>query len=257
MDNDTVGGEEIIKAELHLFQNNVTELPSHYNIDIFHLLSENDTQSPLQHTFKHIDSTPGWKILDITSLTLLWKNGWLNYGLQVQLTKGGETLPCEGVFANEDDSQDVQPLLIVFTHDRDSKYLNKILKNTTPMDDHNSTQQQKRNTINVQNVACHLKEMIVTADSINSTDIIVLLPERFDAGICQGHCTKLQPAPNNDHAYILSLYYRNNVDLPEVPSKCCVPASYKNISMIFYNEASAEHIMKKEVAVQATKCICL
>lgn len=256
MNNNSVGEEEIIRAELHLLQNNLTGLPSHYNIDIFYLLNENDTESPLKYSFNHIHSTPGWKKFDITPLVLLWKKNWLNYGLQIRLTKGEKILPCQGVFAEGQDSKDAydQPILVVLTHDRNSKFLKNILK---PMANHIPTQQQKRNTINVENLSCHRKEMIVTADSLNSTDTLILYPKEIDVGICEGHCKRLQPAPNNDHAYILSLYYRNNVDLSEVPSKCCVPTSYEKIHMIFYNRASHEHIFKIDVAVKAKKCICL
>ena len=262
MDNDTVGEEEIIRAELHLLQNNLTELPRHYNIDIFYLLSENATESPLKISFKHINSIPGWKNIDITSLALFWKKGWPNYGLQVRLTKGEDMLPCEGVFAEGQDSQHThdKPLLTVFTHDNNSRFLKRILKDATTRPtttNHTDTQQQKRNTVNVQNVGCHRKEMFLTAESLNTTNIRLLLPKRFDVGICEGHCTKLQPTPNTDHAYILSLYYRNNLDLSEVPSKCCVPSSYDKINMLFYKETSGEHIFKKNVAIQAKKCVCL
>lgn len=259
MDNDTVGEEEIIKAELHLLQNNLTGLPGHYSIDIFYLLSENATNSPLKISFKHINSTPGWKKIDITSLALFWRKGWPNYGLQIRLTKGEEILPCKGVFAEGQDSQAThdKPLLMVFTHDNNSRFLKRILKDARPTANNTATQQQKRNTANVQNVGCHRKEMILTANSLNTTNIHLLLPKSFDVGICEGHCTKLQPTPSTDHAYILSLYYRNNVDLSKIPSKCCVPASYNKINMLFYNETIGEHIFKKDVAIQAKKCICL
>ena len=259
MDNHTINGEEIITVELHLFQNNVTEFPSHYSIDVFFLLSEGTTESPLKLTFKHVDSTPGWKRINITTIARLWKSGWPNYGLQVRLTKGEKILPCKEVFAKREDPQHTynQSLLIAFTRDPNSRSLNRILKDTKSIANHSTIQQKKRNANNAQNVGCHLKKMILTADSFNSTDIRVLLPRSFDVGICEGHCKKLQPTPHTEHAYILSLYYRNNLDLSEVPSKCCVPVSYKNISMIFYNGTNRENILKKDMNIKAKSCACL
>lgn len=260
MNEDTIGGEELVRAELHLLQNNLTELPSHYNMDIFYLLSENATVSPVNKHFK-MDSTPGWKKMDVTSLALRLKKGWPpNHGLQIRLTKGKKVIPCKGVFAEEKDFNEThhnQPLLVVFTRDHNSKFLTKILKEVTPMRNHTHTRQQKHNTIDVQHVGCHRKELIVTPDSLNSSGTLLLLPKRLDVGVCEGHCTKLQPAPNNDHAYILSLYYRNNVELSEVPSKCCVPTSYEKVNMLFYNKTNGENIFKIGVAVKAKQCICL
>ena len=259
MDNHTMNEEEIITIELHLFQNNLTEFPSHYNVDIFFLLSGGATESPLKLTVKHIDSTPGWKKINITTIARLWKYGWPNYGLQVRLTKGEKILPCKGVFTKGQDPHHThnQPLLVMFTHDPNSRSLTRILKDYTSLVNHSTIQQNKRDATNVQNVGCHLKEMILTADSLNSTDIRVLLPKSFDVGICEGHCKKLQPTPHTDHAYILSLYYRNNVDLSEIPSKCCVPASYGNTNMLFYNGTNHEYIFKKDVEIKAKGCVCL
>ena len=252
MDGNTVGNEEIISVELHLLQNDSAELPNHYNVHINFLLSENDTTSPLKATFKHIDSTPGWKKFDITSLAIRWIKGWRNHGLQVRVTKGEKVLPCDKVFPKKQDMQDSWPSLVVFTYDSNSRLLHRILKNKPTTSDVKT--QQKRNT---RKVTCHLKKFVVTADSLNSTDVQILLPKSFDAGICEGHCTKLQLTSKNDYSYILSLYYLNNVKVNEVPSKCCVPYSYNKVHMLFYDTSKREHILKKDVAVKANSCICL
>ena len=99
--------------------------------------------------------------------------------------------------------------------------------------------------------------MMVTADSLRAGDVHVLLPKRFDAGVCEGHCTKLQLSPHTDHAHILSLYYHNTLDLSAIPSRCCVPTRYKKINMIFHNHRTGEHIIKQDVPAQATECDCL
>ena len=251
-----------MRAELRLLQKTSTTLDGYYNVDIYYIFNESNHQSPLKFSFKHIDSTPGWKAFDITPLVLNWKRGLVNRGLQLQLTRGKQILSCEGVFSQgEEDPMNTEPLLIVFTNDHDSKFFKHMLKEERKSlkNNHATTQPQerKRKAVEVENVACHRKEMVVTADSLSAGDVHVLLPKSFDAGVCEGHCTKLQLSPHTDHAHILSLYYYNTLDLNAIPSRCCVPTRYKKINMIFYNEANDEHIIKQDVPVQATECDCL
>ena len=216
----------------------------------------------MKFSFKHIDSTPGWKTFDITSLVLNWKRGLVNHGLQLQLTRGKQILSCEGVFSQgEEDPMNTEPLLIVFTNDHDSKFFQHMLKEERKSlkSDHALTQpkERKQRAVKIQNVACHRKEMMVTADSLSAGDLHVLLPKSFDAGVCEGHCKKLQLSPHTDHAHILSLYYHNTRDLSAIPSRCCVPTRYKKINMIFHNQRTGEHIIKQDVPAQATECDCL
>ena len=253
---------QIIRAELRVLQKKSTALDSHYNVDVYYLLDQNNHQSSLQFRFKHVDSTPGWKTFDITPIVLNWKKGSVNYGLQLRVTKGKKSIPCQEVFLQgEQDTMNTEPLLIVFTNDHDSNFFKHMLKKERKLlnETQNTTQQQegKRSAVQVQNVECHRKEMIVTADSLSAGDLHVLLPKRFDAGVCEGHCTKLQLSPHTDHAHILSLHYLNTVDLSAIPSRCCVPTSYKKINMIFYNKATREHIIKYNVLAQANECNCL
>ena len=201
---------------------------------------------------------PGWKTFDITPIVLNWKLGLVNHGLQIRLTKGKEVLSCEGVFSQgEQDSVNTEPLLVVFTNDHDSKFFKHMLKEERKSSKSHTTIQRKRSAVRVQNVGCHRKEMMVTAASLSAGDVSVLLPKNFDAGVCEGHCTKLQLSPHTDHAHILSIHYRNTLDLSAIPSRCCVPTSYKKINMVFYNKASGEHIIKQDVPAQATGCDCL
>ena len=262
MHKDKTDGEQIVRAELRLLQKNLTTLDGHYNVDIYYLLNESSHQSPLRFSFKHIDSTPGWKTFDITPIVLSWKQGLVNHGLQLRLTRDEQILSCEGVFSQgEQDPVNTEPLLIVYTNDHGSKFFKHMLKEERRSldENHARTQPQGRNqrAVKVQNVGCHRKEMILTADSLSAGDVHVLLPKSFDAGVCEGHCKKLQLSPHTDHAHLLSLYYRNNVDLTEVPSKCCVPTSYKSINMVFYNATSNEHIIKQNVLAQVNECNCL
>ena len=170
-------------------------------------------------------------------------------------------LPCEEIFAQgEEDSINTEPLLIVFTNDHDSTFFKHMLKEERKSLKSYSTtqlQEKKRNAEKVQNVGCHLKEMMVTAESLSAGDVNVLLPKNFDAGICEGHCKKIQLSSHTDHAHILSLHYRNTLDLSAIPSRCCVPTSYQNITMIFFNKSTGEHILKQDVPAQANGCDCL
>jgi len=254
---DKTDGEEMVRAELRLLQQKSSTLDSHYDVHIYYKLGEDSHQS---QSFKHVDPTPGWKTFDITPIALKWKQGLINHGIQLKLTKGGEALSCKGVFAEgEQDPINTEPLLILFTNDHDSKFFKHILKEERKSLKKSPQQQErKRRAVKVQNVECHLKEMVVTADSISAGDIHVLLPKSFNAGVCEGHCKKLQLSSHTtDHAHLLSLYYRNTLDLNAIPSRCCVPTSYKKINMIFYNKASGEHIFKYNVPGQAIGCSCL
>ena len=251
-------GEQIVRAELRLLQKQSTTLGSHYNVDIYYLLNESSHQSPLHFSFKHIDSTPGWKTFDITPIVLSWKQGLVNHGLQLRLTRGKQILSCEGVFSQgEQDPMNTEPLLIVYTNDHGSEFFKHMLKEKKSFNKNHQPQGRTQRAVKVQNVGCHHKEMMVTADSLSAGDVHVLLPKSFDAGVCEGHCKKLQLSPHTDHAHILSLHYRNTLDLTAIPSRCCVPISYKKMNMIFYNSKSGEHILKQDVPAQATGCDCL
>ena len=235
-------------------------MDSHYNVDIYYLLNETSQQSPVKLTFKHIDSTPGWKTFDITPIVLSWKLGLVNHGLQITLTKGKQVLPCEGVFSQgEQDPMNTEPLLIVFANDYDSMFFKRMLKEkrnslkrsvTTP------PQESDRSARSSQNVGCHLTELWVTSATMSTSAVRVLRPNNFNAGACVGHCTKLQLSPSNpDHSHILSLHYRNTMDLSDIPSRCCVPNSYRTTDMVFYENSVIT--TKYDVPAIATGCDCL
>ena len=237
-------------------------MDGHYNVDIYYLLNESSHQSPLHFSFKHIDSTPGWKTFDITPIVLSWKQGLVNHGLQLRLTRGKQILSCEGVFSQgEQDPMNTEPLLIVYINDHDSEFFKHMLKEERKSLNENPArtqpQDRKQRDVKVQNVGCYRKEMMVTAESLSVGDVRLLLPKSFDAGVCEGHCKKIQISSHTDHSHILSLHYYNTLDLSAIPSRCCVPTSYKKMNMIFYNQANDEHILKQNVPVQATGCDCL
>ena len=256
---DTIDGE-LIRAELHLLQKKSTILDGHYNVDIYYLLNESSHQSPLRFTFKHIDSMPGWKTFDITPIVLSWKQGLVNHGLQIRLTKGKEVLSCEGVFSQgEEDPMNTEPLLIVFTNDHDSMFFKRMVKEERKSlkRSHVTTQPQERDRISRNtNSACHRATLTVTAATLSTDSVKVLLPRSFDAGVCKGHCTKLQLSSEPDHAHILSLHYRNTIaSLSDIPSRCCVPVSYRRVNMVLVDNGRV--IRKNNVPAQATTCDCL
>ena len=250
----------MVRAELRLLQKESATLGSHYNVDIYS--NENTFQSMPLISFRNVDSTPDWKTFDITPIVLQWKQGLDNDGIRLRITKEKKVLSCEGVFSQgEQDPMNTKPLLIVFTNDNDSAFFTQMLKEETK-DSDAMTQPQKRRrraaNVEIENSACHRKKMVVTAASLSTDDLRMMLPKNFDAGVCEGHCTKLQLSPNIDHAHILSLHYLNtNVKLIDIPSRCCVPTKYQKLNMIFYNVTADEHIIKTNVMAQATECKCL
>ena len=93
-----------------------------------YLLNNNNIDSPPKLTFKHTDSSPGWRTFDVTSIVESWKQAWVNYGLKVTLTKGEQQLSCEGVYSSGEQEYilKTEPLLVVFTRDNTNKFLSEI-----------------------------------------------------------------------------------------------------------------------------------
>ena len=92
----------------------------YYEVNGYYLLNNNNKiDSPLKLTFRHTDSSPGWKTFDVTPIVESWKQGWVNYGLKVTLTKGEQLLSCKGVYSSgeQEDMLNTESLLVVFTHD--------------------------------------------------------------------------------------------------------------------------------------------
>ena len=261
---DKVDREQIVRAELHLFQTNSPVSSGHYHVHVYYLLRAKDMESPLKLTFKHVSSTPGWKTFDITLIAESWKEqGWVNHGLKVKLTtKGNEVLPCDGVFADgNEDTMDTEPSLVIYTNDQDSKFFEGLLKK----EEKSTTQQQrrKRNSnnagIQVNNVGCHRKELIVKREDLSGHNIKLLLPIKFDAGVCVGHCKRLEqnsPHPMS-YASVVSLHYLHTVGLDAAPSRCCVPISYDHVLMMFIDTNTRQRILKKYVPAKVKECGCL
>ena len=266
VDKDKVDREQIVRAELHLFQNNSpVSSGHHYNVHIYYLLRAQDLESPLQLTFRHIPSVHGWKTFDITPIAESWKQqGWVNYGLKVKLTtKGNEVLPCDGVFADQKEhTTDTEPSLVVYTHDHDSKFFEGLLKKEEKTLHHVTAQQQrrKRSKVTIENVACHRKRLNIHRDALSTNNIRLQLPIHFDAGACEGHCGKIdQNQPRSmSYASVVSLHYLHTVGLQNAPSRCCVPISYDVIpAMLFMDTRTQETILKRNVPVKAKQCGCL
>ena len=249
MHKDTTDGEQIVQAELRLLQTNSPTLNGDYNVDIYYLLSENHW-SPLPISFKHIDSTPGWKTFDITPFVIKWKQGLVNHGLQVRLTKNKEILSCEGVFSEgEEDPMNTEPLLIVYASDHNTP-TTSLKRDTTPQ------QQEMNSSVDVP-YGCHRKEMVVKIDSLKINGVQVVQPTSVDIGVCDGDCSFLQ-GNQLDYANILDLHYRNTEGsaITAIPSRCCVPTSFRRLPMMIYDERSRRFSLKS-AAIVVGKCTCM
>ena len=261
MHKDKVDKEQIVRAELHLLQINSPVPSGHYRVDIYYILRARDLESPLRITFKHVSSTPGWKTFDITKIAESWKEqGWVNHGLKVKLTRGSDVLPCDGVFADgREDGMDTEPSLVVYTNDHDSKFFEGLLKKEEKA--LTRSQRRKRNFrgTRVSNVGCHRKKLIVKRESLSGHNINLLLPAEFDAGMCEGHCKKLEQnaAHPMSYASVISLHYLHNGGLDAAPSRCCVPISYNYVMMMFIDTNTRQTILKKYVPAQVRECGCL
>jgi len=259
MDKANIAEEEMLHAELHLLQK--MSIPGHhYEVNIYYLLNENNTDSPLKLTFKHTDTSPGWKTFDVTPIAENWKQGWVNYGLKVILTKGKEQLSCEGVYSLGEDTNvlDTEPLLVVFTLDHNkNNFLSKFLKSKKIHNKkHEQVKRQNYVPIETSNVACHLQKIEVSNTEISAGNMHLLIPNLFNIGVCVGHCPRLPVESLSDYASILSLHYYNTRVHDEIPKRCCVPTDFEDIQMLFYNELIQENIFIS-VPATATTCNCL
>ena len=255
---DKVDREQIVRAELHLLQVNSPVPSGHYRVDIYYILRAQDLESPLRISFKRVSSTPGWKTFDITRIAESWKEqGWVNHGLKMKLTKGDDVLSCDGVFADgREDGMDTEPSLVVYTNDQDSKFFEGLLKK----EEKALTQPQRRKRsaggTRVSNVGCHREQLMVKSESLSGRNIQLLLPKQFDAGMCVGHCKKLEKnaAHLMSYASVISLHYLHNGGLDAAPSRCCVPISYNSIVMLFQH---THQIIIKKLPAQVRECGCL
>ena len=262
--------EDVIRAELHLLQKSSMTLGDHYNVEIYYLLNKKLLELPSKLSFTHIDSTPGWKTFDITPIVLKWKQGSANHGLQVKLTQDGNMVSCEGAFTEEENSME-KPSLVVFTHDHSTELPKELEHNKASQA---ATQQKRRrrhsnitvatnaSAKTVQNVGCHLAEMMVQAESLRIGSMHALLPKQFNARKCDGHCTKLdsQSLQRNgitSHADILYIHYHNTVGIQEAPSRCCKASSFNIVPMVFYDDIAKEKLIKVNIPGQVTECSCL
>lgn len=248
-----------------MLQKGLLTSDGHYNAEIYHLLNNKAHQSLLKLNFTHIDSIPGWKTFDITPIVLDWKQGFPNHGLQIRLTKDGKLLPCEGMLTKNEEDTAEQPSLTVFTHDHSSELLMGKLRASDVAAQQMRRRRNSKNTnstaIPIKNADCHLKEMVVKAESLRLGSLHVLLPKQFNAGKCEGYCQKLdtkslQKNTITSHADILSIYYRNTVGIQKAPSRCCKASSFKTIPMVFYDHSAKENIMAANIPAQVTKCSC-
>jgi len=272
VDKDKMDEEDVMHAELRLLQKDPMAVDQ-YDVDIYYLLSDEEFEPSFKLSFKGIQSTTGWKSFDLTSLVVNWKQGWVNHGILVVLSSGGQQLPCAGTFSQgeQGDLQNTQPLLVAFTYDYSSKFLEGLLN----LNDEISTNHEKRHetkredpseTTNTTNppegikptvVSCHLKELEINHTIVSIGSMHLVLPESFNAGTCMGHCIRHPIKSVTDHATIISLYNYRNKGVHGSPKRCCVPESYEMINMMFYNDELHEYIVKKQVPVKAASCGCL
>ena len=260
IDKASINGEEIINAELCLLQK-ISMPGDYYEVNIYYLLNNNNIDSPLKLTFRHTDSSPGWKTFDVTPIVESWKQGWVNYGLKVTLTKGEQQVSCEGVYSSgeQEDKLNTEPLLVVFTHDSTNKLLREALKDKKlSYVKHKKSRRESNSSsfVETSHVSCHLQKMEVSSTAVAADNVHLMIPKLFDVGVCVGHCPRLPVESLTDYTSILSLHYYQTRGHAGAPKRCCVPNNFEIIQMVFYNELKHEHIYKN-VPARATSCGCV
>ena len=240
--HETEDGDQVVQAELRLLQIKSPTLDGYYNVDIYYLLNETHW-SPIPISYDYIDSTPGWKIFDITPIANNWKQGLVNHhGIQLKFTDmAKETLPCEGIFSTgEDDPVNSEPLLIVYAND----YSNTPQKSL-----------RKRDIITDEIVGdtlscCRRKKFVVPFSDLFSH---VLLPKSVDIGICEGQCTSASLG-NLSYSKILDQYY-HSTEGSAIPEKCCVPASFRDLTILALH-GTRKTLFISKLPISVTSCTC-
>ena len=240
--HETDYGEQTVQAELRLLQTKSPTLDDYYNVDIYYLLNETHW-SPIPISYEYIDSTPGWKTFDITPIVNNWKQGLVNHhGIQLKLTdKAKETLPCKGVFsAGEEDPINTEPLLIVYAND-DSVPKKSLRKRDIASDEIDA---------DIPRSGCRRKKLVVPI-----SDLVpgVLIPKMVNIGICEGQCAYASQR-NLSYSNILNLYYQNN-EGSAIPEKCCVPASFSEVTLLYKNTNPTYYIVRLPIAVASCTCL--
>ena len=237
--HETEDGEQIVQAELRLLQTKSPTLDGYYNLDIYYLLNETHW-SPIPISYDYIDSTPGWKTFDITPIVNNWKQGLVNHhAIQLKFTdKAKKTLSCEGVFSTgEDDPVNSEPLLIVYANDY-SKPQKSLRKRDI------ITDEIVGDTLS----CCRRKKLVVPLSDLFP---YVLVPKSVDIGICEGQCTSASLG-NPSYSKILDQYY-HSTEGSAIPEKCCVPASFRGLTILKRTRKSY-YIIKQQILV--TSCTC-
>ena len=170
-------------------------------VNIYYLLNDNNNNIylPLKLTFKYTDSSPGWKTFPIVES---WKQGWVNYGLKVTLTKAEQQLSCEGIysFGEQEDILSTEPLLVVFTYDCNYKFLSGTLKNNDATK-HKKEKRQTTESIKTSHVSCHLQTVEVNHTTVAADNLYLIILKLFDVGVCVGHCPRLPVESSTDYAF--------------------------------------------------------
>ena len=156
----------------------------------------------------------------------------------------------------EEDPLNTEPLLIVYANDNNTP-------TTSLKRDIISQRKEKCSPVDVLN-NCHRKEMMVKADLLKRGNIQVLHPKSFDIGVCEGQCpSSMQANAGNLHDLFHYYYYALIFDLhcyntkgSSIPSRCCVPTSFKKKAVMPYDRTSRTHTLN-HAPVLVEKCNCL
>jgi len=89
----------------------------YYEVNIYYLLNNNNVDSLLKLTFKHTDSSPGWKTFDVTPIVESWKQGWINWPESYTDQRRTTTIMLRCLLSGEqEDMLNTEPLLHSCVH---------------------------------------------------------------------------------------------------------------------------------------------
>ncbi|XP_068225275.1 bone morphogenetic protein 2-like [Palaemon carinicauda] len=279
--------EDTLEAELHVYHSRLQKAHRHLVEDNLYLLEVSTEVGgerqvlAKQHVAAH---SSGWRVFQV--------GNWLMKGTQMGREKEGE----EEKGVSEDEKEVVlvvvaktllgrplplvfhhglqgtrRPLLVFFntyvTSDSPSVSLHRgvdkpaVLKKDYEAPSINRLRRSTEEETTVSSAVeipagCERRDMLVDFATIGWSSWIVY-PTSYNAYQCLGQCSfplgqDLNPT---NHAIVQSII-NNSGDFPLVQRPCCVPSTYGNLSLLYYN-AEENVVLRQYDKMVATECGCL
>ncbi|XP_060070347.1 uncharacterized protein LOC132550319 [Ylistrum balloti] len=154
--------------------------------------------------------------------------------------------------------QRLQPVLAVFENIDSEPFMRT--NNNSRARRSSETDINRSSDTPTQSGPCHLQPWIINFSGIGLKS--VLYPVTYEANICIGSCDSMRNYATDTnfthHAYFKNLYHfvTNYTMTDSVPSTCCVPITYRPLSVIYRESMGDTYVMERLDNMQVTSCGC-